>query len=109
MITFKEGEVNGEPNGEFTPVVKFPDVDAKTKQAIVMEYTIDEAVKRMKELDEYSNLFEDTMKGGLGGSKNTGNGKKIDPAKLARENPAEFRRLRKENPQALYGSMSGGQ
>lgn len=109
MITFKEGETDGEPNGEFTPVVKFPDIDAKSKQPIVMEYTIDEAVKRMKELDEYSNLFEDTMKGGLGGSKNTGGGKgKIDAAKLARENPTEFRRLRKENPQALYGSMNGG-
>ena len=105
MIEFKESQVNGEPNGEFVPVVKFPDIDAKTKEPIVMEYTIDEAVKRMKELEEHSNLFEDTMKGGLGGGKNSGGSRKIDAAKLARENPEEYRRLRKENPTALYGSM----
>jgi len=106
MIQFKEGtNEDGEPNGEFTAVVKFPDIDAKTKEPIVMEYTVAEAVKRMKELDEYSNLFEDTMKGGLGGGKNPGGSRKINAAELAKNNPAEYRRLRKENPAALYGSM----
>jgi hypothetical protein len=72
-----------------------------------MEYTIGEAVKRMTELDKHANLFEDTMQGGLGGSKNAGTSGKIDIVKLAKENPAEYRRLRKEKPELIAQAMQG--
>lgn len=108
MIEFKEmiDEENGGKTGEVRPVVIFPDIDTKTKKPIKMEYTIPEAVKRMTELEEYANLFKDTQKAGLGGTKNTSKGGrgKVDPVKLAKENPAEYRRLRKESPELLYGS-----
>lgn len=105
MIEFEPvKDADGEPTGKVQAVVNFPDVD-KAKKPIVMKYTVDEAVTRMTELDEHSNLFDDKQKSGLGGSKNTTTGgKKIDMAKLAKENPAEYVRIRKEQPELIYGS-----
>lgn len=95
---------DGELTGKVHAVVNFPDVD-KEKKPITMKYTVDEAVTRMTEIEEHHNLFSDKQKPGLGGGKNaTGSGKKIDASKLAKENPAEYRRLRKESPELLYGS-----
>jgi hypothetical protein len=107
MISFKDVvDEDGKPTGQQAPVVKFPDID-KDKKPIVMEYTIDEAVKRMTELDKFANLFVDTKRSGVGGHRNTGVvAGKLDLPKLARENPAEFRRLRKEKPDLFY--KSGG-
>lgn len=109
MVEFKDVlDDEDQPTGQVKPVVRFPDVDSKTKEPLTLEYTIDEAVKRMTELDKFANLFEDTMRGGLGGSKNGGKPSgKIDVAKLARENPAEYRRLRKEQPELIAQAMRG--
>jgi len=97
-----------QPTGQVKPVVRFPDNDVKTKEPIVLEYTVDEAIKRMTELDKHANLFEDTMRGGLAGSKNGGRpAGKLDIVKLAKENPAEYRRLRKESPELIQQAMKG--
>jgi hypothetical protein len=100
LVVFQEVKNDDdESTGEFKPIVKFPDIDSKTKQPIVMDYSIDEAVERMRELDDFSNLFKDKMKSGLGGTKNQKTGKKVDIGELAKTNPAEYRRLRKEQPE----------
>jgi hypothetical protein len=105
MIEFEDERTEeGELTGKVRAVVNFPDVDTKTKKPIIMKYTVDEAVSRMTEMEEHANLFDDKQKPGLGGGKNTATGgKKIDVRKLAKENPAEYRRLRKESPELLYG------
>jgi hypothetical protein len=107
MIEFKESvdEATGTGTGTYTPVVKFPDV-GEDEKPIVMEYSVDEAVKRMTELPRFANLFEDTMKSGIGGTGNA-DSKKVDVARIARENPAEYRRLRKEKPDTIYGDSKG--
>ena len=108
MVSFKEvTDEDGNSTGRLAPIVKFPDVDVKTKQPIVMEYTIEESVKRMTELDKFANLFVDQKRSGLGGRGNTGAGTsgRVDLAKLAKDNPAEFRRLRKEKPELFYKSL----
>jgi hypothetical protein len=109
MVEFKEVvDDDGQPTGSVKPIVKFPDIDSKTKEPITMEYTVAEAVKRMTELNKHFNLFEDTMRGGLGGSKNGGAPKgKVDVARLAREDPAALRKLRKEQPEVYYAALQG--
>jgi hypothetical protein len=92
------------PTGKVKPVVKFPDVDKKGNP-VTLEYTIPEAVKRMTELEKFANLFEDTMRSGVGGSKNGGRpAGKIDITKLS---PEEYRKLRKENPGAISAALRG--
>lgn len=105
MISFKDVvDEDGAATGKQVPIVKFPDID-KDKKPIVMEYTVDEAVKRMTELDKFANLFVDSKRSGVGGRGNTGApAGKIDLAKLAKENPAEYRRLRREKPELIYGN-----
>jgi molecular chaperone GrpE (heat shock protein) len=106
MIEFKEQtDDSGAGTGSYSPVVKFPDI-GEDEKPIVMEYSVDEAVKRMTELPRFANLFQDTMKSGIGGSGNA-DPKKTDVARLARDNPAEYRRLRKEKPELIYGESKG--
>ena len=106
MIQFKEVvDEDGQKTGKLAPSVRFPDIDTKTKAPIVMEYTVDETVARMAEMDKYANLFVDRKRSGIGGGKNTGGSPtgKPDLAKLAKEDPAAFRKLRKERPDLFYG------
>ncbi len=83
----------GKPTGEYGPMVSFPDTN-KEKQPIVLELSVPEAIKRMKEMEKYGNLFEGTKRGGLGGTGSQRQGGTVDIAKIAKEDPAEFRRLR---------------
>jgi len=86
---------DGKPTGKFEPKVAFPDRD-KEEQPIILELTVPEAVKRMKELEQYGNLFDGGKKGGLGGAGNQSKGGKMDLAKIAREDPARYREERKK-------------
>lgn len=59
-----------ERDGKFMPIVKFNGRD-KELNPVVLDLTIDEAVKAMHEWPEkYGNLFENTAKDGLGQSNN---------------------------------------
>lgn len=109
MVEFKEVlDDDEQPTGNVKPVIRFPDVDTKTKEPIVLDYTIGEAVKRMTELDKHGNLFEDTMRSGIGGGKNGGTPTgKIDIAKIAKEDPAAYRKLRKESPELIAKALQG--
>ena len=88
----------GQPTGDYEPKVSFPDKD-KNKKPIILELTIEEAVSRMTEIPKYGNLFKSDKKSGLGATGSVGKGNKINLVKLATENPAEYRKLRKEKPE----------
>jgi len=91
-------DADGQPSGNFEPKVSFPDTD-KNDKPIILELTVPETVKRMKELEQYGNLFEGDKKGGMGAAGSQGKGKKIDLAKLAKTDMAAYRKLRKERPE----------
>ncbi|KPK52070.1 MAG: hypothetical protein AMS22_09845 [Thiotrichales bacterium SG8_50] len=90
--------------GDFTPVIDFPDIDEATGEQVMTLRTPEEAVQRMKELPNlFGNLFKSNVVSGVGsgsatGGVTSGDGGRVDPAKLT---PEQFRKLRKENPEAL--------
>ncbi|KKN19235.1 hypothetical protein LCGC14_0947800 [marine sediment metagenome] len=91
----------GKPTGVFEPRVDFQDMD-KDEKPIMLDLSIDQAVKRMSELSQYGNLFQGNKTGGLGGSGGTNsNAGKIDIVKIAHEDPARYRELRKKQPELL--------
>ena len=92
----------GKPTGEYEARVDFQDLD-KDDKPITLNLTVPEAVKRMTELERYGNLFEGGKIGGTGGTGGA-RGKPIDLAKIARDDPAQYRKLRKEKPE-LFDNM----
>jgi len=97
-------EKTKQATGESKIVVELDDEDADgnpTKSTL----TPAEAVKRMKELKhKYGYLFKTNVVAGVGGSNTTGglSGKgEIDLKKLASD-PEQYRKMRKEQPEALY-------
>lgn len=86
LVEDKDGDGRG--LGTFTPHVKFP--DTKDNKPIILDLTVEEAVKRMKDMpDEFGNLFKSGVVGGLGGSGGTGGGGATD--KEAPADPEKFR------------------
>lgn len=102
-VTEKTNEA-GEPAGDFAPMIDFPDIDEKTGEQVITLRTPEEAVQRMKELPQlFGNLFRANVVSGIGsgsatGGVQSGEGGRIDPTKLT---PEQYRKLRKENPEAL--------
>ena len=91
----EELDSEGKPTGKLIPKVKLQDKD-KDGKPVTLELLVPEAIKRMKEMEQYFNLFKGEGTGGIGGM-NRGSGKgQPDFVKLAKENPAEYRRLRRE-------------
>jgi hypothetical protein len=94
----------GNPTGQYTPLIDFPDIDEKSGEQVITLRTPEEAVQRMKELPElFGNLFRANVVSGVGagsatGGVQSGEGGRIDPTKLT---PEQYRKLRKENPEAL--------
>jgi hypothetical protein len=83
----------GQGLGTFSPKVKYPDLDQEGNP-VVLELSVSEAVKRMKDTPErYGNLFKSTATGGLGMEGNTQPGGKVDVTKLT---PEQYRKLRAE-------------
>lgn len=92
----------GKETGQFRTVVDFPDHDEKGEE-VTFSGTPDEIVKRMKDLDDFANLFKANVVAGLGagqatGGANTGSNGHVDVSKLT---TAQYRKLRKENPAAI--------
>ncbi|MEX0827858.1 MAG: hypothetical protein WD005_02795, partial [Haliea sp.] len=91
--------------GEFQIVVDLEDEDSEGKPT-KSTLTPVEAVARMKELPgRYGYLFKANVVSGVGGSNSTGgmSGKGDVDLKRAAQDPETYRKLRKENPTALYG------
>lgn len=83
----------GQPTGAFSPVVKFTDYDSEGKPK-QLDLSVAEAVKRMKEMPKYGNLFKSGAAGGLGSSRDNnrrGSGKAEKDM-----TPAEWREHRKK-------------
>jgi hypothetical protein len=98
-------DVDGnELSDQMVPKVDFPDINEETGQAEITLRTPQEAVQRMKELPEqWGNLFRANVVSGIGsgaatGGVTSGEGGRIDVTKLS---PEQYRKLRKENPEAL--------
>ncbi len=89
---------------QMVPKVDFPDIDEQTGERIVTLCTPQEAVQRMKQLPKiYGNLFRANVVSGIGsgaatGGVTSGEGGRIDVAKLS---PEQYRKMRKDNPEAL--------
>lgn len=88
----------GKPTGRYEARVDFDDTD-KDDKPITLNLTIPEAVKRMTELDKYGNLFEGGKIGGTGGTGGKGKTKDLDIVKIAKTDPAKYRKLRKDQPE----------
>ena len=101
LATDTEGN---ELEDQMVPLIDFPDIDEKTGERIVTLRTPQEAVQRMKEMPEYyGNLFRANVVSGIGsgaatGGVTSGEGGRVDVRKLSAE---QYRRMRKENPEAL--------
>jgi hypothetical protein len=81
------------------PVVDFEDRHVETGDAITTQLSPADTVKRMRELPEiYGNLFKANVAPGVGQNNGSHQGGKIDKSRLS---PAEYRKLRQENPEAL--------
>ncbi len=91
---------DGKPTGDHEPRVALPDKN-KDGEDIVLDLTVDEAVKRMKEMEQHGNLFNGGKTGGLGSGGSQSKSKMIDVAKIARDDPAAYRKIRKEKPELL--------
>ncbi len=92
---------DGEKTGKLVPMVKFNDID-KDDKPVTLDLAVSAAVKRMRELDQFLNLFEGEGTGGMGGStKSNKTGGSDSIAKLAQGDPAAYRKARKEGTISL--------
>ena len=88
---------DGEKTGKLVPMVKFSDTD-KDGKPVTLDLAVSAAVKRMRELDEYANLFEGDGPGGMGKT-NTSKGTQLDEsavAQMAKGDPGAYRKARKD-------------
>jgi hypothetical protein len=97
-------EKTGKGTGKFEVKVDFPDTDPTTGERVAALHTPPSAVKRMKELPKYANLFKSGVVSGIGSNAATGGlasgpGGKVDFKNMTQE---QYLKIRKENP-ALLG------
>jgi len=85
---------DGNLTGVFIPSVKFKDVDKEGKP-ITLELSVPEAVKRMKDISRFANLFKSGATGGLGAGRDGGAAEKKSVKNPYSLSPAEFREWRK--------------
>jgi hypothetical protein len=90
----EELDGEGKPTGNLVPIVELRDKD-KDGKPVTLKLSPKDAVKRMKEMDEYLNLFKGEGTGGLGGMNRGGSAKQTDLKNLAKD-PAAYRKARKE-------------
>lgn len=91
----EELDEGGKPTGELIPQVSFRTSDDKGKP-LTLKLSVDDAIKRMSEMDDFANLFGPEGAGGVGASRRRQSGGDIDPAELARTDPKKYAKLRRE-------------
>ena len=89
-------DADGNSTGEFEVKVKFNDTDKEGKP-VVLDLDVSAAVKRMKEMATYINLFKNNGTGGLG-TPNRAGGNEPDLAEIAKD-PEKWRKFREGNIQ----------
>ena len=90
----------GKETNDFETVIDFPDIDDKGIK-VITQRTPEDTVKRMKEIDDYANLFKSNVVSGVGGNSVTGghtpgSDGQIDVTKLTIEQYAQIRRDKPE-------------
>lgn len=84
-------DADDQPTGDFIAKVKYDDVD-KDGKPVTLDLTVPEVMKLMKgKPEEHGNLFESTLKGGLGGTSGKG-GKQKDTKEMTPKEWAEHRK-----------------
>lgn len=91
LVEELDGE--GTPTGQLVPKVSFQDKNKEGKN-VVLDLSPDEAIKRMKEIPEYLNLFKVEGTGGAG-LRSQPSGKKLDVRELAKD-PVAYRKAKAE-------------
>jgi len=91
----EELDESGEPTGRLIPVVKFQD-KGKDGKNVELDIPVHEAVKRMKEMDKYFNLFNVKGSGGMGTTNRPSGVKQTSADELARKDPQAYILARKE-------------
>lgn len=87
-------DADGKPTGDLVPKVKWTEV--KEGKTLTLELSVHDAVKKMKENEEYFHLFEGTATSGIGGSSRSAQGSNdYDPEKPPSD-PAKFRAWRQK-------------
>jgi hypothetical protein len=89
----EELDSEGKPTGNLIPKVTLSDVD-KTGKSVTLELSTAEAVKRMREMDRYLNLFQSEGVGGVGGITRKPGGV-VDLRELAKD-PVKYREARQK-------------
>jgi hypothetical protein len=90
---------NGQPTGNYQPIIKFNDTNEEG-QNVILDLSPTDVIKRMKELpDNYGNLFKGTAVGGLGETGNQSGDLRNQPSfKDLMSDPEKYAKWRKENP-----------
>jgi len=92
---------DGKDTGHYETKVKWPSKDDKGKD-IVLDLTVAQVIKSMKESSDYANLFVVEGTGGVGGSSGNDNkGMPKDAKALLNMTDAQYMEHRKRNPQIL--------
>lgn len=87
-----ETDAEGNSTGNLVPKVKFDTTD-KDGKPVVIEIPVPEAVKQMRDMEEYLNLFQGEGASGIGASsKSTG---KVADVRTIAKDPAKYREARK--------------
>lgn len=93
---------DGKPTGKSQVLVDFTYTDDKGKPVTLTGINPDEALKVMKDQEQYANLFIDEGTGGVGGSGSRQGGNRNKTAEdIAKMTPEQFREYRKKNPNIL--------
>lgn len=87
----QDTDSDGKPLEAFVPKVKFKDTD-KDGKAVTLDLTVEQAIKRMKEIPKHGYLFENTATPGLGGRSLAGGDHKVNIKDMT---PAQYREHRK--------------
>jgi hypothetical protein len=87
----EEKDDEGKSLESYTPKVKFLDSDNEGK-SITLELTVEQTIKRMKEMPKFAHLFKSTAVGGTGTNNGTGKGAQVDISKMSPEQYMEWRK-----------------
>ena len=95
-------EKTGKGTGKFKVLVDFQDNDPNTGEPTVTPHTPQSAVKRMKELPKYANLFKSGVVSGIGSSAGIGKDGQVDVREIAKDTKRYIEEYRPKHPE-LFG------
>lgn len=92
----EEVDDTGKPTGRYVPKLPMTVIDPKTKKPVQMELDVVEAIGKLREDPEYSNLFLVDGKPGLGGNNMNLDGSGNKTPDFSKMTPAEYQAWRKK-------------